>query len=1137
MRSAILPALVSLLCLLGASAAESPADHPPIPIRFTIDRPGNVTLVIEDQDGVRVRNLIQATPFEAGTHTVWWDGLDEGETRRVPRSAAQAIGKRTMVSAGRYVVRGLSLGAVDMIYEFSVYTAGDPPWFVAEEGEQIAGGARGAWLADHSAPTAVLWLPGNRPPHYRARRLYVDRDRYQPSDTLLIPSEQPLVMIGSPVSEAGQGLVWTDLEGRKVAGIRSYGHGGRWFPGAECLARDVGDRPVAGTYVYYAVPWLEKLYIQALPEDRTVCEIVFPELKDATGSERHAVVGGLAVRNGLMVVSLTTKDRLALIDAASGKRFDDVPVPSPRGVAFDAAGRLLILSGKSLLRGTVAAGKGLADAATLVDGALADPHGIALDDAGNVYVSDWGTAHQVKVFAADGRPLRTIGKPGMPAVGPYDPLKMQYPYGLTVTPDGRLWVAERDRAPKRISLWKLDGAFVKAMYGPPKYGGGGDIDDRDPSRFFYAEPAYGMEWTLDWKTGASTLADVYYRPEGAAFQPPPRYLMAQKPIHFGGRTYMTNAFSAWATTGGNVIGVWILDGGVLRPGAIVGRLGTWAWLIAQGLAPELPASIREIKDAAKRDAAAGAFYGAMLFAWSDLNGDGKVQKEEIAIRAGETIVSDVTVERDLSLLLTTREQVLRLRPASFTERGVPVYKPDAAETVAEGGPNFYTGGVNSQAISGSNGWIVKVGSPILGYRDGKLLWTYNNQWPSLHAGHDAPRLPAYPGQLIATTRLLGLTVQPRGTDAELWAINSDRGLVYLMTTDGLFVARLGKFIGEAPQWRLPEAKRGMLVNDVNFVGEDFWPTIVQVADGRILLVVGKEHSSVVRVDGLDTIRRIAPFEIAVTPDMLAAASAYQSRPVVAETAAPQTLTAAIRKDAPVVDGKTGEWDNASWVDIDRNTKAALCVSGDRLYAAFRTSDDSLLANTGESGLPLLFKTGGALDLMLQTRADAPPDRKGPVEGDLRLLVTKVDKQVRAALYRPVVPGTREPVAFSSPARVVHIDRVDDLSAQVQAAQAPRKVEVRSRGATKIEMHWDYEFSVPLKALGITAPLQPGTALRGDIGVLRGHGGETVERVYWHNKASGTVSDVPSEAALVPAAWGVINFEAEAPPAKKGADTR
>ena len=186
--------------------------------------------------------------------------------------------------------------------------------------------------------------------------------------------------------------------------------------------------------------------------------------------------------------------------------------------------------------------------------------------------------------------------------------------------------------------------------------------------------------------------------------------------------------------------------------------------------------------------------------------------------------------------------------------------------------------------------------------------------------------------------------------------------------------------------------------------------------------------------------------------------------------------------------------------------AAVAVAGDRLHAAFRTGDPNLLRNSGEMPTAL-FRTGGALDLMIGTDPNADPGRQQPVAGDVRLLVTQVKGQTRAILYRAVVPGTKEPVPFSSPWRTITLDRVEDVSGQVRLAGA----------------EGNYEISVPLEILGLHP--REGETLRGDVGILRGDGFQTLQRVYWSNKATGLTSDVPSEAMLTPGLWGKWQFQA------------
>jgi hypothetical protein len=52
----------------------------------------------------------------------------------------------------------------------------------------------------------------------------------------------------------------------------------------------------------------------------------------------------------------------------------------------------------------------------------------------------------------------------------------------------------------------------------------------------------------------------------------------------------------------------------------------------------------------------------------------------------------------------------------------------------------------------------------------------------------------------------------------------------------------------------------------------------------------------------------------------------------------------------------------------------------------------------------------------------------------------------------------------------------------------------------------------------------GATLKGDVGVLRGNGSQTMQRAYWRNKSAGLVSDIPSEAELAPRLWGKMEFK-------------
>ncbi len=363
-------------------------------------------------------------------------------------------------------------------------------------------------------------------------------------------------------------------------------------------------------------------------------------------------------------------------------------------------------------------------------------------------------------------------------------------------------------------------------------------------------------------------------------------------------------------------------------------------------------------------------------------------------------------------------------------------------------------------------------------------------------------------------------VTPKGEAGPLWGINGNMGNMYLLTQDGLFVAQLFQDVRQGKLWTMPIAERNMKVNDISLHDENFWPTITQTQDGTIYL--NSSLPNIVRVDGLDTIKRIAPMTLRISPDDLKKAQDFQVQ-AEAERQKSQgktTLEVALRADAPQVDGKLEDWQNADWASIDKrgvaanfnsdskpyDVSGAVTIAGDKLFAAWRTGDRELLRNSGEvANAP--FKTGGALDLMIGTNPDADAKRGAPVEGDVRLLITRVKDKTFALLYRAVVPGSKESVPFSSPWRTITIDRVEDISAQVQMAS---------------DNEGNYEISVPLSALGLKP--EAGQNIKGDIGILRGTGTQTTARVYWSNKATAITADVPSEAQLTPQLWGTWQFK-------------
>jgi DNA-binding beta-propeller fold protein YncE len=111
------------------------------------------------------------------------------------------------------------------------------------------------------------------------------------------------------------------------------------------------------------------------------------------------------------------------------------------------------------------------------EGLLLFPHGLHVDRAGNVWVTDGlgkdGKGHQVFKFSSDGKVLMTLGKPGVAGDGPDE---FNAPSAVLVAPNGDIFVADGHGRNTNARIVKFDknGKFIKTW---GKQGSGaGEID-------------------------------------------------------------------------------------------------------------------------------------------------------------------------------------------------------------------------------------------------------------------------------------------------------------------------------------------------------------------------------------------------------------------------------------------------------------------------------------------------------------------------------------------------------------------------------------------------------------------------------------------------------------------------------------
>ncbi len=1097
-------------------------------IDLSLPRPQRVTIVINNARGRRVRNLISDQLMPAGESTIVWHGYNDGRWEAPDKTIKQWHFVRTLCPPGIYSAVGLTHSAVKLRYEFSVYSPGNPPWRTSD--------GSGAWLSDHRSPDACLLLPHG----------------------LGCPVNShgaPRMMISASLAETGYSIIWTKLDGQKVAG-ESPSRLPPWS-GAYALTRDNGTRPDSH-YAAYSING--NALMGWMADGRWGYIAHFGQLNRSPG---HPQVSGwtfldLAVYNGIAVISNadnwpnvllnkkkrlfdTTRSDLLVVNVRTGKILVDNQTKPTRGVAFDNKGRLLVLMGRQLKRFNLNFSTGrLSGEQTLIHSHLDNPQRVKIAPNGDIVISDWGRSNQIKVFSPHGRFLRTIGEPGGAQIGVYNPQRMDRPDGFAFDPHGVLWVAENTMIPKRISFWNFaTGKFLKAIYGGPQYGGGGSIDPQDKSLFLYSQRQERatdgvMIFKLNWKTGTSRLVDIpVLFPRRTRFQSYSRtFSYLPDPEHRKVLMRCDNMATSWVGqslplrimqyAGHRYLiasnAIWLWDGPVARPVAMFGEIGTG------GTFPPNAKYAAAIKNLFAR------YPDGTPWIWSDINGDGFMEPDEFQFgtrpsakpwwrgRIGGFSNCEMRAFYVQPNLAITGWRVNNgyLPAPKINAAGVPIYnlktlKPLARLSSYASVDQGFNGGtlimdsqghiVDTPGGWGNHAWNF---TPCQGYLRGKgLQWTYP------YHGYDYGP-PKKPGQWVTGTLYMGPLVHPRkGQAGWLFFTNGGKGSMYVMTTDGLFVQTLGGDVRDHPMRGANPAlnHRGTLCDGYSFVDEDFFNTVTQTASGKIYVVAGKDDMSIYRVLGLGSVRRrnFGVFHITATmnagkPKMLIPPLLRKGRP---------TLVVPIRRRAPKLTLTMADWNlpTADWAVISPRIKAAITISHGKLYACWKTDHSHLLAH-GPSTPALLFKGGGALDIMLSTNGRRPGfnRQRAPIRGDERLLVTRIQGKTVAVLYREVaegIPATQH-YLFQSPIGKVEFDQVLNVSKRIHLYQSGL----------------NYEISAPLSLLAMPIP-EPGYQTLGDIGVLVGNGTKTVERLYWSNKNASIVSDIPGEARLQPANWGIL----------------
>ena len=698
---------------------------------------------------------------------------------------------------------------------------------------------------------------------------------------------------------------------------------------------------------------------------------------------------------------------------------------------------------------------------------VAEPLRLAVDPDDRLLAISSRKTNQVFIFDAMGKLQQTIGtayEGSIRPAGKFIETDLACPLGLDFDSQGRLWIAEANMSSRRVTCWTPDGKLAMSFWGGADYGAmSGFPITFDSTRFI----AHGVEFKLDPKP------DPWKRPtaEKPLFYHPDLYQSAKYKYTGRGLVYKYKGFEYAVTAPGYNIAA----------GFIIAK---------RGKDDVFHACVSV--DYATRKQQNGQWVNVPARAWIDRNDNGKEEPDEITsdVKGANVYWACGWIRPDLTII-TANQWVYPLK--GLTETGVPLY--DFANPVRP--PNT----VVSVERNSTGGTVVMDAAGNIS--DGIVYHTVDGRqgaYPNRYGRHDAPA--AQRGVLIAPFRTNGLVEGVPGVGS-ITALGGDRGEWFIMTMNGLYVSSI-----------LQDSKADITL-DETFVGqESFGGFIWRDETGRVLVQLGGPSYRIMEVRNLDTCRKQkltltvtqqqidAGAKIAASREQKADAEPAELR--VARIAALPAAPAAPDLEAgkPLIQGAP-DFRVQQQGDPSRWWRAALAHDGTTLAIMFQVADSSPWKN-GEGRFTHAFIGGDCVDLKLDV----------PGRGPIRLLAAPIAGQDTAVLWQQKAAQKDNPVSYmvgNNPANAQNFDVVRRVS------KADVKQSTGMAGYSVL-------VTVPLAELGIDPAKQ--LACTGLVGVIFSNpaGTNRVARLYWHDKATDLVSDVPSEARLDPARWGRIVFD-------------
>lgn len=997
-------------------------------LKFTMPDDGFVSLNIYGADGTVARQLLNSTFVAKGAHVIKWDGLTS--------TSAHVPGKP--VAAGEYSWKGIYNTGIGLRLKGWAANAGSAPWTGMTGKED--------WGGDHGNPMAVA-------------------------------SDGTGVYLGWDGAEGGKALVGVDNNGnvqwRNIRGGIATANPVAADGGTVYAFNNTGQYAARAIYRVDAKSGRYTEWTSIASTD-LLMKHLWGDAKDAPQQP-----DGMVAKFGKVYLSFNSANTVMVVDGKTGLLIKKIEVKNPGDIEVLNEKQIYVLSkGERILTVNTETDevKTAFDVQRPNDKSWASA--LALDKDGTVYVGLRGAAHQVYMYAPDGKLLGKIGREGGRAtIGPWTPDGLLNIAGLTIDGNGKLWAMEDDGNPKRVSQWDpKTGKLVKEYFGPSSYGGtGGCVNPVDPLLMV----GQGAEWKIDPATGKSSCLGTVTR-------------FGMGNARFG---FSPKGKLLLATANGGIGGP--VDG----PTTFYEKMGEGDWKMRS-----------QIRRGEK----------GKVTVWADANDDAKEQAEEVkeyTVDLGGWITGWYMY---MTPDLTFYGSMNQVKVTDWTACGAPVY--DFTKTTKLPGPKDagYRGGMGALHGMGSadNKYMLWNGTygddhttlDCYDIASGKFKWSFPNNYTGVHGSHRAG--PPERGLIRGAYDICGSIKLPEPL-GNVWVIVTNKGEWHMMNEAGFYVTPLFESNPLNVSWPEKAVPGAIMDSCPPGAGEESFGGAVTLAkDGKVYLSAGHTSFMNIEVVGLDTVKSLAETgKISISSDDVATAKTFREKAL----SGPSTMrTIVVKQSTPTFTGDLAkDFAGATVAEYKKDDAAgvrtALAWDKSTLYVAWEVNDETPWVN-GADAPEFLYARGDTVDLQLGTDLKGDNRRTEEQEGDLRLSIGSFQGKPTAVVYRRVAKE-KHPMSFRS--GVISEYKVDSVIVLKDA-----KIEVKVSPDGK---KYTVEAAIPLAALDLKPA--KGVTYRGDFGVTHGDkaGRDTAIRTYWSNQNTGIVSDEVFELKTDPKAWGELQF--------------